>query len=399
MPRGRASRGRARAGARLQPPAAKPLLQTTDEGEPIRVDGSLVQAQGDRWIDPFLTANRAAIQRLGLMTEVHSGDGLHMLLRPSGRIGAVPLVTPASRRVFAGVLVTPRFRWSALGEVMSAVGFAVAPALGGGALVPGSAREVPSWLIAGPVIRRLEELLRRRRATFIHRRENRATPRGRVDWGDWARRQVPVGRWTSLPCEFSDLADDPDLMAAVRWTLARLADDLRPHAAVGVGRELIDRLHAMQSDVGEGPRRRPSGMFVPALEAFVADALEAMGWVADERGLGGARALDGLAWDLEVADVWEGWVRSFAGMLAPQLGLRPPGLGEARRPLRWEGGLSSMGSLAPDVAQSGTSASYGSTRSTRLISRCWHGTAGMESRSLSVMRTGPTCIRRSHTPP
>jgi hypothetical protein len=74
-----------------------------------------------------------------------------------------------------------------------------------------------------------------------------------------------------------------------------------------------------------------------------------MGWVADERGLGGARALDGLAWDLEVADVWEGWVRSFAGMLAPQLGLRPPGLGEARRPLRWEGSLSSMGSLAPDV--------------------------------------------------
>ena len=58
----------------------------------------------------------------------------------------------------------------------------------------------------------------------------------------------------------------------------------------------------------------------------VADALEAMGWVADERGLGGARALDGLAWDLEVADVWEAWVRGFANALAPQLGLRQPGL-------------------------------------------------------------------------
>ena len=105
----------------------------------------------------------------------------------------------------------------------------------------------------------------------------------------------------------------------------------------------------MQSDIGEGPRRRPATAFAPAFEAFIADALEAMGWVADERGLGGARALDGLAWDLEVADVWEGWVRSFAGRLAPQLGLRQPGLGEARRPLRWEGSLSSMGSLAPDV--------------------------------------------------
>src|SRR5579875_2476545 len=36
-------------------------------------------------------------------------------------------------------------------------------------------------------------------------------------------------------------------------------------------------------------------------------------------------------------------------MLAPQLGLRPPGLGEARRTLGWEGNLSSMGSLAPGV--------------------------------------------------
>jgi 5-methylcytosine-specific restriction endonuclease McrBC regulatory subunit McrC len=74
-----------------------------------------------------------------------------------------------------------------------------------------------------------------------------------------------------------------------------------------------------------------------------------MGWVADERGLGGARTLDGLAWDLEVAAVWESWVRRFAGLLAPQLGLRAPGPGESRRPLRWEGGVSSMGALAPDV--------------------------------------------------
>jgi hypothetical protein len=272
-----------------------------------------------------------------------------MLLRPSGRIGAVPLVAPASRRVVAGLLVSPRFRWTALGEVLSGIGFSIAPALGGGALVPGSAREVPSWLIAGPVIRRLEALLSRRRAAFIPRREIRVSPRGRVDWSDWARRQVPLGRWTSLPCEFSDLADDPDPMSNVRWTLARLIDDLRPHTASGVGRRLAERVRAMQSDIGEGPHVRPSSAFAPVLEGFVSDALEAMGWVADERGLGGARALDGLAWDLEVPEVWEAWVRAFAGLLAPQLGLRPPGLGEARRSLRWEGNVTSMGALAPDV--------------------------------------------------
>jgi hypothetical protein len=112
---------------------------------------------------------------------------------------------------------------------------------------------------------------------------------------------------------------------------------------------LIGRIHALQYDAGEGPQRRPESDVAPALEPFVIEALEAMGWVADERGLGGALALDGLAWDLEVSEVWEAWVRAFAGLLAPQLGLRPPGLGERRRPLRWEGSLSSMGSLAPDV--------------------------------------------------
>src|SRR5262249_43957978 len=141
----------------------------------------------------------------------------------------------------------------------------------------------------------------------------------------------------------------PDLMAAVRWTLARLADDLRPHATIGVGRQLTERVQAMQSDIGEGPRRRPSSSVAAVLETYVSDALEAMGWVADERGLGGARALDGLAWDLEVSAVWEAWVRAFAGLLAPQVGLRPPGPGEARRPLRWHGSFSSMGALAPDV--------------------------------------------------
>jgi hypothetical protein len=138
-------------------------------------------------------------------------------------------------------------------------------------------------------------------------------------------------------------------MAAVRWTLARLADDLTPYAASGPGRLLTERVRTLQYDIGQGPLRRPSSPIGPVFETFVADALEAMAWVADERGLGGARALDGLAWDLEVADVWEAWVRGFANVLAPQLGLRQPGAVETRRPLRWMGDLASMGSLAPDV--------------------------------------------------
>lgn len=349
MSRGRTSRGRARSGFTAKVPKARPLLKTTDEGSPIRISGAMVGANGDRWIDPFLAANDASLARLGLAPEVHSSGGIHLELRPSGTIGAVPLVAPATRRVAAGVLIEPRFRWSALGDVMSAVGFAVAPTLGGGSLVPGSAREVPSWLIAGPVVRRLEGFLTHRRSSFVERSELRRSPRGQVEWGAWARRQVPTGQWANLPCRFSDLSDDPDLMAAVRWTLRRLDDDLSSDSITGPARALRRRIDTLLLQAGEGPASRPQSDRAGAFDAWVADAVEAMGWIAEERGLGGARALDGLAWDLVVAELWEQWVRSFTRDLAPRLGLVAPPETEVRRPLRWDGSIVSMGSLAPDV--------------------------------------------------
>lgn len=349
MSRGRTSRGRERGGFSQEAPKAKPLLKTTDEGDPVRIDGIMIGANGDRWVDPFLAANASAIDRLGLRPEVHSDGGIHLRLRPSGSIGAVPLVAPATRRVAAGVLVEPRFRWSALGDVMAAVGFAVAPTLGGGSLVPGSAREVPSWLVAGPVLRRLEGLLKHRRSSFVERTEIRTSPRGEVMWGAWARQQVPAGQWASLPCRFSDLADDPELMAAVRWTLRRLDDDLAVESAVGPGRLLRDRIGHLRTQVGEGPAVRPGSSSFRAFDAWVTDAVEAMGWVAEERGLGGSRALDGLSWDLTVADLWEAWVRTFASDLAARLGLVASDEREVRRPIRWTGSMASMTSLAPDV--------------------------------------------------
>ena len=74
-----------------------------------------------------------------------------------------------------------------------------------------------------------------------------------------------------------------------------------------------------------------------------------MTWVAEERGLGGARSLDGLAWDLSIDAVWEAWVAAFSARLATHLGLVASPFQAARRPLRWDGPVKSMGSLAPDV--------------------------------------------------
>lgn len=349
MSRGNTQRGRERATrALLELPSGRPLVQAVDHGPEVRVDGAQLGVGGDRWVEPFLEANGAHLARLGVTARVETRGGVGVRLAPGPRIGAVPLLSPATRRVAAGLLVAPRFRWSALGAVLGDLGFATEPTLGGGPLVPGSAREVPSWLLAVPVLRRLEGLLTHRKRGFVEREEERASPRGRVDWARWARTGVSSGRWTRFPSRFPDPDDDPDLLSAVRWTLARLDDDLAPFGDAPAARLLRLRVADLRARVGPGAARRPSSDAWDGDRGWVGEALQAMGWVAEERGLGGSRSLDGMSWDLAVDEVWEAWVDAFVADLGPRCGLVPLRRGRTRRALNWSTRVGSMGALVPD---------------------------------------------------
>lgn len=349
MTRGRSPRAQARTSrGLLEIPSGRPLIQAVDHGPAVRLDANTLDASGDRWFEPFLEANGAHLRRLGVSAAVEARDGLALRLTPGARIGAVPLLSPSTRRVTAGLLVAPRFRWSALGAVLGDIGFATEPSLGGTPLVPGSAREVPAWLLAAPVVRRLEALLRHRKRGFTEHEELRQSPRGRVDWTRWARTHVPSGRWTSLPCRFSEPDDDPALMAAVRWTLGRLDDALTLLHEATPARLLRARIATLRGLTGPGEARRPAAALQAGPSAWIAEAMQAMGWVAEERGLGGARALDGMSWDLPIDEVWEAWVDAFVAQLAPRCGLTALRRGATTRPLSWTTPTSSMQRLIPD---------------------------------------------------
>jgi 5-methylcytosine-specific restriction endonuclease McrBC regulatory subunit McrC len=219
-------------------------------------------------------------------------------------------------------------------------------------LVPGSAREVPPWLIAGPVLNRLEALLAHLKRGFVERNEPLESPRGRIDWAQWARSDLGRGSWTRLPCTYPDLDNDPEILAAVRWTLGRLAEELASQSDSLPSRALHERILLLSLDVGPGVSRRPAAWH-QAAGGWLADAIQAMGWVAERRGLGGARNLDGLAWDLQADRVWEAWVAAFVRDLAPQLGLTWLGQGDAHHRLNWHGNLRSMGALIPDTGLRG----------------------------------------------
>jgi hypothetical protein len=333
--------------------ASRPLISTTDHGKSVWVNAATLGVSGDRWIEPFLAANAPQLDRLGIKASIDAHDQLRVRLIPGSRIGATPLLSPATRRVVAGLLVTPRFRWSALGAVLGDIGFALEPQVGGAQMVPGSARAVPTWLLAAPVLRRLEALLRQRKRGFVEREDERASPRGRVDWSDYATRRLATGRWASLLCRFPDPDDDPDLVAAVRWTLRRIQDDLESHRDSVPGRLLRLRAADLEAEIGPGASRRPNGWDLPDMAGIVAEAKQAMGWIAEERGLGGAQSLDGLSWELAIEQVWEAWVDHFISLLAPHCGLVQSPSGQTARSLNWRTALGSMRRLIPDSGLSG----------------------------------------------
>ena len=333
---------------------ARPLFRLVDHGDPIRIEPASVGSAGDRWIDGFLEANHNHLRRLDLRTEVETRGGVRLVVHPGSHIGAVPLVSPATRRVAAGLLVAPRFRWAALGAVFQAINFAVEPRLGEAPLVPGSAREVPSWLLAAPVLNRLEALLPYLKRGFVERTEVRFSPRGRIEWAQWVQRDLGKAQWGRLPCTFPDLEVEPELVAAMRWTLARLEQDLASQLDSLTSRAFYERIRLLSHELGPGRSRRPAPWDQAGTgSGWLAEAYQAMGWVAEERGLGGARSLDGLAWDLEADQLWEAWVAAFVRDLAPHLGLVWAGRGEVQHRLNWQAGPSSMGALIPDTGLRG----------------------------------------------
>lgn len=360
MTAGRTEAGRRRAKARRkqqQRQGTTQLLRGQDHGSAVVVEAEDVGelSTSPRWADAFIEANGAAFQRLDLRVAVASGsEGVTVRLQPRATLGAVPLLAPSTRRVHAGLLVEPRFGWSRVGSLLADVDFAASPRVGGLPMVPGSAREVPPWILAGPVLSRVQALLGQLSRSFVQHSGLRATPRGTVDWGEYGRCGLPTGRWGEFQCTWPELEDDVWLTSSLRWTMARIRADLERMQDSTVARALIQVTRDIDRRLGPGPSLRPDPRDLERRAGFglgevLKDALEGVAWISEERGLGGALVLDGIPWSLGADVLWEAWVESVAGELSRRLGGRLQRRDTTRRRLRWEGRIQSLGSLEPDV--------------------------------------------------
>src|SRR5207247_1039036 len=121
--------------------------------------------------------------KLDLTHTIRSSDtGIQLLLCPGGHAGAIPLRSAQTGHVAGGFLVEPRFGWAGVGRVLVATGWAAAPEILNLPMVPGSGREVPPWILAGPVLQRLAELLRALRRGYRIEEHVLQKPRGQIIW-------------------------------------------------------------------------------------------------------------------------------------------------------------------------------------------------------------------------
>jgi hypothetical protein len=341
------------------------LYRAVDNGPAVALDAEAFGGSGlEGWgyaFEAFLRYNEEAFSSLGVSARFdRTSEGPLLLLHPGGCAGAIPLRSATTGHVAGGFVVQPRFGWPGVGRILSHTGWSSAPDILPMPLVPGSGREIPSWVIAGPVIRRLQAMLESITRGFDVKESTLRSPRGTIRWGRYIRESLPRGRWHHVPCRYPDLSTDRLLKGAVRWTLERVLLDLavvggQDRVAVSLAnhaRALLDRVADVESIYPRPEIFRRLSTVDPLVEHAVRAGLDAIGWVRDERGLGGGLQMDGLAWTLPLERLWEDYVASIVAAEVRTSGgtLRVARRGETVMPLHWsDPSHRSLGHLAPDI--------------------------------------------------
>lgn len=349
------------------PPSSGYLLHAKDSGNPVIYDpirglGLSRGRGGDDWgthLDSFRLRNRSAFEKISITDRITSTrDGMRLELYPGLRIGAVPIISHLSNKISGGIIVEPRFGWSGVGKVLSATGWSAAPEFLSLPLVPGSGREIPPWVLAGPVVQRIAVLLQHLRPGYYEKTEVRTSPRGHIRWNSYIQTQITSGKWHLLPCQFTELETDSRLRQAIRWVLEHLRNSLKQ---VGTGDSisatLITQITLLLETLTDIAAKRPrsgelerSGLGRFESKAVV-EGLQAINWIVDERGLGGGQTYDGLAWMLQLDKLWERYVEGVIRKEAMMTGGRVKSgrLGETTVPLAWSDRRHALSHLVPDL--------------------------------------------------
>lgn len=316
--------------------------------------------QAARLAEQFAIQNRSLFSRLDVRIESHyDGDDLLLRLTSGDKVGAVPLFSPTRGTPDYGLVVQPRFPWRGIGPMLADIGWTVAPTPLKLPLLRRSERRVPAWVLSSMILARLQALLDSLTRRFESTTDLRTAPRGRVDWSDYAQKQMPRGQFVALPCTYPDLRDDRILKGAISFALEKQLRVLQTQVEHGA---FVHRLveiceHLLLKVRGIAPVLPPPGTFQqwmqrPMRSTQFLDGLQAIEWTAEERGLAGLSDLEGIPWTLPMNDFFEAFAETVLQTVARRLGaqLKVGRRRETTRPINWlPTFVGSQRSLIPDL--------------------------------------------------
>jgi len=318
------------------------------------------QAQAARLTDQFIKLNSPIFKLLQVdFHRDYNGADVLLNIESHSAVGAVPLISPLTARYDLGLVVQPRFPWDGIGPMLAEMGWLISPSPVKLPLLKRSERRVPLWVLSFMVLTRLKALLDRLDRRFEVITETRSAPKGRLEWTQYATRQMPRGNFLSVPCTFPDLRDDRHLKGAIRFAVEKQLRSLETqsqqgafvHRLIAIAESLLWRVRGVSAHrpaVGEVQAwlRRP-------LRSDIFDeGLQAIDWTVEERGLAGLSDLDGIPWTMSMEQFFEAWVETIIRKVAQRTGgfLKTGRKKETVSPIAWEPPyLGSQRSLVPDL--------------------------------------------------
>lgn len=318
------------------------------------------QGQAARLADQFIKQNSAIFELL--QVDVHRDyDGTDVLLNIESHsaVGAVPLLSPLTARHELGLVVQPRFPWAGIGPMLAEMGWLISSSPLRLPLLRRSERRVPLWVLSFMVLARVKALLDRLDRRFEVTTETRSAPKGRIEWTQYATRQMPRGDFLSVPCTFPDLRDDRHLKGAIRFAVEKQVRSLETqceqgafvHRLIAVAESLLLRVRDVS---GRRPTMREVQTWLrrPLRTDVFVEGLQAIDWTVEERGLAGLSDLDGIPWEMPMEQFFEAWVETLIRHVAQRTGgfLKAGRRRETVSPLAWEPPyLGSQRSFVPDL--------------------------------------------------
>ncbi|HEY0761181.1 MAG TPA: hypothetical protein VGD61_02330 [Pyrinomonadaceae bacterium] len=345
MPTTKSSRGTKPGGSFSLTDSATLVIpaETLIVGVPSRDRASL----SARLARQFLSVNEGILEDFGVSGSVqYDGSNVKLVISTGILIGALPLLSPTSGQTDYGLIISPRFGWSGLGNILTQTGWKIVPSvLPSLPMLPQSDRNIPPWVLSGTVLLRLEALLSKIQRSFILRESDFIAPRGQIKWDDYARNRLPQMKALDVPCRVPDLEDHRELKAAIHFTLRKQLNSLLTQLSSGiVVSSLIDLCHSLIARVKSVYPKIPTTRQLQSWSRtrlnreIFRNGLDAIEWTLEDRGLAGLADLRGLPWVMSMDLFYETWVETILELFTRKHGgvLKVGRKRETITPISWD---------------------------------------------------------------